>query len=131
MVSFTCSFRGFVRAYAYVQRGQKGYAINGTTLAMTKRGSSVHRRARLRLGQDTVESIALLSLLNIRALSAKLMRWQVTRLCPSGTEGLLLCYQWYHLASFMQTKEYYDVCVKTGGWSNAIPTATSPLDPAP
>ncbi|CAE7395711.1 MCAT [Symbiodinium natans] len=62
-----CSlWSGFGTEYAYVQTGQKGWAVNGTTLAMTKPGSAV--------------------------------------------PGLInSC-----LASFMETKEYYDICVKHG-----------------
>ncbi|CAE7469803.1 MCAT, partial [Symbiodinium pilosum] len=39
---WNCSlWAGFGTDYAYVQTGQKGWAINGTTLAMTKPGSTV------------------------------------------------------------------------------------------
>ena len=62
-----CSlWQGFGTEYAYVQTGQKGWAINGTTLAMTKPGSTV-------------------------------------------PELINSC-----LADFLQTKEYYDICVKHG-----------------
>lgn len=79
-VSFNCSlWDGFGTEYAYVQTGQKGYAINGTTLAMTKPGSSV----------------------------------------PSLINGCL--------ASFMQTKEYYDVCVKNGMVGQCFPNSYFPI----
>ena len=42
MQEWNCSlWAGFGTDYAYVQTGQKGWAINGTTLAMTKPGSTV------------------------------------------------------------------------------------------
>mmetsp|Transcript_11137 Transcript_11137/g.20893 ORF Transcript_11137/g.20893 Transcript_11137/m.20893 type:complete len:259 (-) Transcript_11137:22-798(-) len=57
-------WEGFGTKYAYVQTGQFGYAINGTTLAMARKGSGV-----------------------------------VAKLNPC-------------LAKFMETKGYYDICVK-------------------
>ncbi|OLQ14905.1 Malonyl-CoA-acyl carrier protein transacylase, mitochondrial [Symbiodinium microadriaticum] len=79
-VSFNCSlWDGFGTEYAYVQTGQKGYAINGTTLAMTKPGSAV----------------------------------------PGLINGCL--------ASFMQTKEYYDVCVKNGMVGQCFPNSYFPI----
>eukprot|EP00440_Ansanella_granifera_P022670 gb/GFBE01024624.1/.p1 GENE.gb/GFBE01024624.1/~~gb/GFBE01024624.1/.p1 ORF type:complete len:364 (+),score=110.14 gb/GFBE01024624.1/:1-1092(+) len=57
---------GFGTEYAYVQTGKFGYALNGTTLVMAKKGSGV----------------------------------------AAVVDGCL--------AQFMETKEYYDVCVKHG-----------------
>merc|ERR1712014_152819 len=57
-------WKGFGTKYAYVQTGQFGYVVNGTTLAMAKNGSGV-------------------------------------------AERLNPC-----LAKFMQTKQYYYLCVK-------------------
>ncbi|CAE7245708.1 CDKA-1 [Symbiodinium microadriaticum] len=79
-VSFNCSlWDGFGMEYAYVQTGQKGYALNGTTLAMTKPGSMV----------------------------------------PSLINGCL--------AEFMQTKEYYDVCLKNGMVDQCYPNSHFPV----
>merc|ERR1712151_949324 len=62
---WNCSlWEGLGTKFAYVQTGQYGYMINGTTLAMAKKGSGV-------------------------------------------TDTLNPC-----LAKFMQTKEYFHICVK-------------------
>jgi len=40
--AFDCSlWKGFGKTFAYVQTGQFGWTVNGTTLAMTKKGSGV------------------------------------------------------------------------------------------
>jgi len=78
-VTWDCSlWAGLGTDYAYVQTGQKGYALNGTTLALAKKGSSA----------------------------------------PALIDSCL--------ASFMQTKDYYDICVKHGMVDDCYPNSFFP-----